>query len=589
MLNIPTSVKTLFQTDGVRKNFRVHFPNGELADITNDNVVQESVHFTESLCSQSTFKFGLAEASVLEFETVGVANMYGMTIEASIEIDCSSLSAGDKSAIAAGTWDGTWDAVNSVFSVPLGTFRVNSCPRNHGAMAHRQVTAYAYGMTADGLTNQWQKKVENAFAAGKNFYTPNLKALYYTLLCKDNPELLVSYGYTRTAVAAHTPSYIGARTQVPLKKSDSTSVSFNISNAVYEPISTYNAQEEIVQIENNFSEHIAEAKTYLLDYLTAKDIDPVLSGYESMDALIEDLVNGPNSLGVADVARSKFEDWFDTFRSANVWRITDDNPILVYPYRNSEARGRIEGYLCFGIQFSIGGYQQELYTFTNEDKMWLYSPNTSSYLSCSFESTLTQTVVPASGNKFTLYSFANAYSATDLIQGMLEMNATFLKCGRDGINTPMRLSNDSPMSVIPENYSDCWWDEYDVEPIGTVNVTYKETDNGTETENTAGVEIGTGASIYDMTSNTALKMLANNTLTKITNLLNSGFKPYVGEVEFTPIELTMQGWPWIEAGDALQITAEDGTVVDTYALRIEMSGIQNLSSVITAQGGEIIE
>ena len=140
MLNIPSSVKTLFQTDGIHKNFRVHFPNGEFGDITNDNVVQESVKFTESLCSQSTFKFGLAEASVLEFETVGIGNMYGMMIEASIEIDCSSLSAADKAAIAAGTWDGTWS--DDVFGIPLGTFRVNSCPRDHQSMAHRQVTAY---------------------------------------------------------------------------------------------------------------------------------------------------------------------------------------------------------------------------------------------------------------------------------------------------------------------------------------------------------------------------------------------------------------------------------------------------------------
>ena len=77
MLNIPDSVKAPYKQDGVRKNFRAHFPGGELPDITNDNIVQESVKFTESICSQDVFKFGLTEASVIEFETVGVANMYG--------------------------------------------------------------------------------------------------------------------------------------------------------------------------------------------------------------------------------------------------------------------------------------------------------------------------------------------------------------------------------------------------------------------------------------------------------------------------------------------------------------------------------
>ena len=198
MLNIPNSVKNLFKTDGVYKNFRVHFPNGEMADITNENVVQESVKFTESLCSQSTFKFGLAEASVLEFETVGIGNMYGMTIEASVEIDCSSLSAGDKATIAAGTWDGTWDAVNEVFAVPYGTFRVQSCPRDHQSMAHRKVTAYTINLNADGLTNIWQEKIDAMKLIEVKTIQPSIKGLINAYLYQHNPDALLSAGYSKT-------------------------------------------------------------------------------------------------------------------------------------------------------------------------------------------------------------------------------------------------------------------------------------------------------------------------------------------------------------------------------------------------------
>ena len=169
MLTIPSQIKTLYQTDGVQKNFRVHFPNGEYSDITNSDVVSESVHFTESLCSQSVFKFGLAEASVLEFETVGIGNMYGMTIEASIEIDTSSLSAAQISAIQADEGDGTLVLVSAsdigygFYRIPLGVFRVDSCPRNHGAMAHRKVTAY--GICASLKTSKFENyKLFNQFA-----------------------------------------------------------------------------------------------------------------------------------------------------------------------------------------------------------------------------------------------------------------------------------------------------------------------------------------------------------------------------------------------------------------------------------------
>lgn len=87
MLDIPEEVKALFRRDSIKKNFRIHFPNGEREDITNENILSESVQFTESLCSQENLKFGLCEASVLEFETIDIGNIKGCEIEAGIEAD----------------------------------------------------------------------------------------------------------------------------------------------------------------------------------------------------------------------------------------------------------------------------------------------------------------------------------------------------------------------------------------------------------------------------------------------------------------------------------------------------------------------
>lgn len=87
MINVPDKVKTLFKSDNVKKNFRVTFPNGESPDITNDQVVYESVKLTESICSQNRFRFGLAESPVLEFEAVGIQNIKGCEINAYLELD----------------------------------------------------------------------------------------------------------------------------------------------------------------------------------------------------------------------------------------------------------------------------------------------------------------------------------------------------------------------------------------------------------------------------------------------------------------------------------------------------------------------
>lgn len=86
MLNIPEEIKNLFKTDGVRKNIRIHFPNGEREDITNDNILKDSFSFSERLCSRDSLKFGLCEANTLEFECFDVGNIKGFEIEASVEL-----------------------------------------------------------------------------------------------------------------------------------------------------------------------------------------------------------------------------------------------------------------------------------------------------------------------------------------------------------------------------------------------------------------------------------------------------------------------------------------------------------------------
>jgi len=102
MITIPEKVKQLLRQDGSSKKLRIHFPNGEREDITNDELNEDSFSFTESICSRDTLKFGLCEASIVEFETIGVGNIKGCEIEVSTEV----------------FWD--VDAVSYTTEVPLG-------------------------------------------------------------------------------------------------------------------------------------------------------------------------------------------------------------------------------------------------------------------------------------------------------------------------------------------------------------------------------------------------------------------------------------------------------------------------------------
>lgn len=582
MLNIPSSVKTLFQTDGVRKNFRVIFPNGELnADfpngLTNDNVTQECLHFTESLCSQSTFKFGLAEASVLEFETVGVANMYGMTIEAGIEIDISSLSAAQISAIESGTYDGTLvkladsDLGYGFYRVPLGTFRIESCPRDHQSMAHRKVTAYTVQMTDNMLLTDFELRRSGGFFSYNSLFTGtgtvNLWYYLYSLIGCASPAFLAN-SLTKTVL------YDG---------NNMTETSVN-----YEGVHTSGYYFK-----------------FIATYLSVPSTPVTLTEWADTDILGVD-IGGINLKGALKFLEDKMEEYGVTdvgqsppvhFTQEVAWNYvvsgTFENPAggtgmrqyesvpAFYPFYLMSARHGIKIPKSIEIWLMHNGDPVVGFRTTGTPKIYQYTPNTTLP---TVQINVTSTA-EKSENNLKKYSFDGAFTPATWLAGILETNAQF--CGMDRLNgiKLLRLNSASPVAIGPSDYSECWWDEYDFEPIGTVTVTYTDSD---EKENTADVSIGNGASRYDMTSNDILKQVSGGSLTNIKNIITTSFKPYARTVEFTPTDMTMQGWPWLEAGDALRITAEDGTVIDTYALRVEMSGIQNLMAVITAQGGEII-
>lgn len=124
MIDIPEKIKDLFRDGHTQKDIRIHFPDGEREDLTKKNLYGDgsSFSFTESVCSQENLKFGLAEASILKFDTVDVENIKGCKIEASYEVKNQDNGA--------------------TVSVPLGIFTVDSCKKQND-MRRRKVVAYS--------------------------------------------------------------------------------------------------------------------------------------------------------------------------------------------------------------------------------------------------------------------------------------------------------------------------------------------------------------------------------------------------------------------------------------------------------------
>lgn len=134
MLNVPERIKELLHTDSVNKNIRIHFPNGERSDICNDLIVQDSVQFKESLCSQDKLKFGLCEAPVFECEVVGVGNIKGATIEVFCEVVCEPT-------VEGAVWKP--DVQKYVYPISYGDFKVTEAKRQADSI-YRRITAYGF-------------------------------------------------------------------------------------------------------------------------------------------------------------------------------------------------------------------------------------------------------------------------------------------------------------------------------------------------------------------------------------------------------------------------------------------------------------
>lgn len=632
MLAIPSAIKTLFQTDGVLKNFRVHFPNGEYADITNENVVKESLHFTESICSQSTFRFGLAEASVIEFETVGIGNMYGMTIECGIEIDTSSLSAAQISAIQADPGDGTLvlaadsDIGFGYYRIPLGVFRVDRCPRNHGSMTHRRVTAYTATLKTATLsipgeflwsTVYARTNAITAAAVGAGLVPGRTLQKYVSGPGQQQAHSQPLFTgdatpkYISVADASGVPSDMFANAVICKKLSSDpypTDVPAFIQAELpgYDPVAydafgvavaaaitsagidaTYDSAGNHVFADNEAAlRHcvpwlFSPCMVYFFAPLGSILYQPIKGG-ELIPVVASQREFGPASPGggISDPAA------YAAFWHGSASRRIADQ-YTHYVCLEKKAAGN-------DVTVSFAGQ-----TFTIPNPGVLSQPsgvkafNLAAYpdqavilrgIDAGTSTFYLQTSSSSGSLALPVYAFTGV-ALGDLANSELELEAAFGKSDRKGGTERFNLDNSSPISIHPGDYEEVWWDEYDVSPIGTVSTVYRDENNE---EQEAEISVGAGTSVYELADNAIVAALDSNTLSDITSIIQSSFAPHLGAVAFTPVDLTTQGWPWLEAGDALEIEAEDGTTVETYALRVEMSGIQKLTMNIVSEGGEII-
>lgn len=547
MLNIPDEIKALYKTDSVRKNFRVHFPNGENPDLTNSDIVAGSVSFTESVCSKDVLQFGLAEASRIEFECVNVPNIYGAVIECYNEIDATDADAQYQTTMP--------DLDYPVYQIPLGVFTVSSCPRSAGAMWKRRVEAYS-----------------EKYKSGQNIINDflnegSLKSEIYV-----NPVAL--------GIASLGSAPAGSVTQ-DYAISFSTAQYYGLGTSAWE----YNGNWYQIAITAGTA-YIATVPTSL-SRITCTYTDTVfsslftaLSDYGAPDKCYQQLRDAILPNLYLQISSGRAPHWY-----------AFDNPEDTGFIYNLDLQTTAEIRIPINLtaELVIDNVTAETYTFQNlSDNV---AGNSYSLTSTALNK-LAMLAKPTSGS--VVYRYTDIVDLDSLQESVLELFGAFGQNGRNGNIESISLSKSSPVSMSMDEYSSLWWDEYDISPIGSVQLTYKDID--LNEDQTIIYEFGTGLSTYDMTNNYLLKNLAVsvNNLTGqtveefVTGLLDTYFIPNIQDIAFTPVQLSSLGLPYLEAGDYLEIDDGNGGTVGTYIMSRTLSGVQFLEDDIESKGGEII-
>ena len=564
MICIPEEIKTLFRTGSTRKNIRVHFPNGEHEDITNSNIVAESFSFTESLCSRDILKFGLCEASMVEFETKGIGNIKNMEIQCQIEIDISSM---DDDFISENGHVSD-DVPFPFYPIKFGYFTVDSCPNdNISDIERRNVKAY-------------DKLVSQSLDYDKTDQLNNY--------LKSKPACVPQNVYTLEKMMLQDFNINHERTMVPVAESEKPGL---VTSTTYigQPTATCpNA-------------YTVTTNLVILGGINSTEIyNIIFSNLSEFTWVHDDMKNYQKEYNITFAA---VRQWFDD--SGLRIAITDTNHNIA-TFTEKDAIGDVLSILDKGniVEFSFEYVYS--YSMTFEDRTGELQ-------------TLSRTMKKAQGDallkyiaieKIELYDIEKkaippvltSCTLRNVLNAVYEINGTFATINRESGMLEERniadfglypsetlypsadLYPQSASSILPQGrYIQAKHDDEEVKPYGKIIAHYKTTDAEGQTIDAVYEHFFREGITYNLNSNWILQncIFTEEEVAALCEYMAEK----ISHIKYTPCTVTAKGLPWIEAGDTIDVLTKKGGF-ESIILRRTLSGIQGLVDDIEAKGKE---
>lgn len=582
MLNIPEEVKRLLKQDSVKKNFRVHFPNGEYDDITNGNLVAESVVLTESLCSEQNIKFGLCEASQLEFETIGVGNIKNCEIQAFIEVDISSL---PSDIIATIDYmylnDGT-----IAYQIPYGVFTVDSCKRQND-MSKRKIIAYSKNILDKIELSSIEKEKEQYEVSSKNNYTVDLLKTLYSNMGNISSDLYTEAPYEYEVLEDDNYRIYSGVTSTDLY--NTIELKAGVISIHADGIDENKLFKIVLNKVSNYNSVINSALETIKEYSVDKpnlDYRPFLDVYYR---ILRYIYNGNgNVIGGKERIAPR------------------ENDNFIYPYISNIAEYEHYGEIVIPLKVYVrerkvsdSEYVETLHEWTIATDFSVTEITPTGLFS---DKTLTLKRVKTS-NK--LYAVSEPLDLRAILESWVELQGKFVYNSRYGgvslisikekfglypsedLYPSEELYPREPDDIVSTSlYSNVWYEEYTVQKYGRLLIPYINEEN--EAEEFLYVFNEDNKNTYFFSENYLLN-LYSFTQDEIKEIIDTYFLPHIEYITYVPAEITMRGLPYLEVGDVVSVLTNSGYSFETIVWQRKLKGIQALTDSVTATGDEVNE
>lgn len=607
MINIPQEIKDILHQDTCPKNIRIHFPNGERTDICNDQIVMDSVSFKESLCSQNSFKFGLAESPIFECEVVGVSNIKGATIEVSCEIYCPNT-------VSGAVW--RMDIQQWVYPIEYGSFRVQSCDRQSD-LIHRKIVCYSLLNGNEGMINPVTLNIITEGTTTNDAYTPDLMKMAFanipmninlgftteTLSVSETAKTQMNFGsilkmggrsFFRLIIDVGIHEYTigsgGISEDDLVKISQSIKLTKAFANSLYEAIDAavdaYPTEpwgrEDLLTW--TFTDNQRESTIITLDSI----IGAMKYGFVQSTKLAKQRVYGdvwiniykPTSLILSDI---------DMFYAKGI-----EPGAKLLLFSGTSARVRLTQPPDPEVIAPTITWYDKTVTFKEDDPTISLSrivPPVAMGASFDrevrklFEGTLIERYVPKLDN-FDVYRVLDA--ALELIGCFMNIprggNAAIInikqRFGLEPSNTLYPGEGLKPLavtggSIVPSDYQTCWYDEHYILPFGAILIAYKVSGN----VNTQQKVYITGYNdtsdestyqVYPLTDNMILqnRISTDEEMQTIAGIIGGNIQG----VTYMPVKLLGRGLPYVEPGDTFEVFTSANDSVTTIVLSRTLKG-----------------